>query len=411
MGLLSNQCKAILNQTAIMNSLRDEKYDIAVIDAFNPCTFLIAKKLGIPYIAYFTGMFANARQVGLPTPLSYVPLFQSQLTDRMDFPERVKNTIFYLLSPIVERYLNSVFDDVIEEYFPVGSRPSLSQLYQEAELWIYNVDFSIEFARPLLPNVQYIGGLLAKPAKPVSQELEDFISQSGDAGFIVVTLGSMISSCPLKEFVKEMNNGFAKIPQKVIWRYQRSEWPNDLELAPNVKIMDWISQNDLLGHPKARLLVTHGGLNSLMEAIYHGVPVVAIPLFGDQPDNAVRIKAKHFGTFIPTDQFNSQRFASAIKQIIEDASYKASAMHLSLIHRSHPFPPDQQLVGWVDHIIKVGGGKHLHPYVYQQPWYQQYLLDVILFISMCLFVVGYLIVKLLRLFIGKLCSSVKQKQN
>ncbi|KAM8960882.1 UDP-glucuronosyltransferase 3A1-like [Pelodytes ibericus] len=408
---LSHQCNQALNQSVILNTLREEQYDIAVIDAFNPCTLLISEKLGLPYIAFFPVAFANALQVGLPTPLSYVPLYKSQLTDRMDFFQRVKNTFMYVALHVVETQCQAIFEDMINEHFPVGSRPSISDLYLKAELWIYNIDFSIEFPRPLLPHVQYIGSLLAKPAKPVSEELEDFISQSGESGFIVVTLGSMVASCPVKDLLMEMNHGFAKIPQKVIWRYECSKWPKDLELAPNVKLMDWISQNDLLGHPKVRLLVTHGGLNSLMEAIYHGVPVLGIPLFADQFDNVVRVKAKHMGTFIPPVQIKAEYFANTLRQIIEDQSYKSSVMKLSVIKRSHPFPPDQQLVRWVEHIIQSGGGGHLRPYGFQQPWYQRYLLDVLLFIAVCLVITIYLVVKTASFCIGKLCSRRKQKQS
>ncbi|KAM4707181.1 UDP-glucuronosyltransferase 3A1-like [Discoglossus pictus] len=411
MDQLAYQCKMALNQFDILKSLRDEKYDIAVINGFNPCSFLVMEKLGIPYIAFFPGMFSNAQQIGIPTPLSYVPLSQSRLSDCMNFFERLKNIIIYIGSHIVKGKVEAIFEDVIKAHFSSESRPYLEDLYMKAELWIYNTDFAVDFARPLLPHVQYIGGLLAKPAKPVSQELEDFISKSGEHGFIVVTMGSMISSLPLFELLKEMNSGFAKIPQNVIWRYQRSMWPKELELAPNVKIMDWLSQNDLLGHPKIRLLVTHGGLNSLMQAIYHGVPVVGIPLFGDQFDNMVRIKAKKMGTYIACEQLKAESFANTIKQITEDKSYKMSAMHLRLIHRSRPFPPDQQLVRWIEHIIQTGGGNHLKPYSYHQPWYQQYLLDIILFIFLCLFLVGYLILKLLRFFIRRICSRNKQKQN
>ncbi|XP_069819168.1 UDP-glucuronosyltransferase 3A1-like isoform X2 [Dendropsophus ebraccatus] len=408
---LSYQCNVTLHQSDILNFLMEEKYDLAVIDGSNPCCFLAAEKLGVPYIAFFPGTFMNAAKVGVIGPVSYVPSLQTQLTDHMDFFGRLKNTLMYLASPIIERKMDVVFQKVIDEHFPLGSRPSIADLHLKAELWIYNVDFTIEFPRPLLPNIQCIGGLLAKPAKPLTQELEDFIAESGDSGFIVVTLGSMISSLPLVEFLKEMNDGFAKIPQKVIWRYKRSEWPQGVNVAHNVRLMDWVSQNDLLGHPKVHLLVTHGGMNSVMEAVYHGVPMVGIPLFGDQYANMVRVEARNLGTFISPDQMKAEKFANTIREVIENRRYKTSAMKRRAIMRTRPFPPDKQLLGWVEHIIQSGGGGHLRPYSYQQPWYQQFLLDVILFLSACVAVIIYLILRVIRAPIYFLFSNRKQKEN
>ena len=57
--------------------------------------------------------------------------------------------------------------------------------------------------------------------------------------------------------------------------------------------MPWIPQNDLVGHSKVKLLVGHGGINSLFECIYHGVPQVLSPIFDDQFSNV--IAAKHQG--------------------------------------------------------------------------------------------------------------------
>ncbi|KAG8456718.1 hypothetical protein GDO86_002483 [Hymenochirus boettgeri] len=285
---LSHQCRMLFNQSSNINSLKEEGYDIAVIEAFNPCTFLVMEKIGRPFIAFFPGIFFYPERIGIPSPLSYVPVYGSHVTDQMSFFERVQNALTFIHSHIEEKQVQSMFNDVIEENFPEGSRPSLSELYKKAELWIINTDFTTDFPRPLLPHVINVGDFLSKSPKPVSQELEDFISESGQAGFIIVTFGSMIPSYPLIEFVQEMNGGFAKISQKVIWRYKQSDRPKEVKLAPNVKLMDWVPQNDLLGHPKVRLLVTHGGINSLQEAVYHGVPVLGIPLFGDQHDNLVR---------------------------------------------------------------------------------------------------------------------------
>ncbi|KTF92138.1 hypothetical protein cypCar_00012916 [Cyprinus carpio] len=63
-------------------------------------------------------------------------------------------------------------------------------------------------------------------------------------------------------------------------------------LGANTRIYKWIPQNDLLSHPKTRAFITHGGTNGIYEAIYHGVPMVGIPLFGDQADNLAHMKAK-----------------------------------------------------------------------------------------------------------------------
>ncbi|XP_078533413.1 UDP-glucuronosyltransferase 3A1-like [Lissotriton helveticus] len=410
MGHFASQCNILLNQSEIFNSLQTEKPDIVIVDSYNPCCFLFVEKLGLPFVSFFPSIFAGAQKIGIPSPLSYVPVYKSCLTDRMDFWGSVKNVIMYATSKMFDHLIHRKFDKVIEDHFQEGAKPVLSELFQKTELWMYNTDFSIEFARPLLPNTIYIGGILARPAKPVSQELEEFIATSGDAGFIVVTLGSMVSSVRRSELLEEMNAGFALMPQKVIWRYQQSKWPTELQLAQNARIFDWLPQNDLLGHPKVRLLVTHGGMNSLMESIYHGVPVLGIPLFGDQFDNMVRMAGKKMGIAIPPKQLTAQRFMMTMKQLIEDPRYKLAAAAQSNIHRSDPLPPDQKLVRWIEHIIASKGGAHLRPYSFQQPWYQQYLLDVMAFIFTSVAVVIYICVKLLRTVLSKLLQQDKLKK-
>ncbi|XP_064410286.1 UDP-glucuronosyltransferase 3A1-like isoform X2 [Latimeria chalumnae] len=395
-GHLALQCDKLFMESDLLDSLRHEKFDIALLDAFNPCSFLIAERLGLHFVAVFPGAFFGSQQRGIPSPPSYVPVYRSLLSDHMNFWERLKNCVMFLSSFVEEQQVQARFEYVIQKHFPAESRPLLSELYMKPELWVYNTDFTLEFARPLLPNIVVIGGLLSKPPKPVSQNLEEFIANSEQAGFMVVTLGSMLSSVPVLEVLKEMNSGFSRIPQAVIWRYQRSLWPKDLQLAPNVKLVDWLPQNDLLGHPKCRLLVTHGGINSLMQAVYHSVPVLGIPLFGDQFDNLVRVETKQLGIALKIDELKAHTFANTMKKLMQDKRYKLAAIALSKIHRSQPFPPGQRLIRWVEHVLHSGGGGHLHPYSVYQPLYQQYLIDVILFIAASLIIVTYVIVKVTR---------------
>ncbi|XP_020379865.2 UDP-glucuronosyltransferase 3A2-like [Rhincodon typus] len=406
MGHLALQCELILGNTSLMDSLKAEQFDVVLIDAFNPCSFLVAEKLQARFLAVHSANFWSWYLAGLPSPMSYVPATRSLLSDQMGFWERLKNSAMFLGSWLTERMVYAQFDQTIRKCFPPGSQPTLSELYLKAELSIYNTDFTLDFARPLLPNVVYVGGLLSKPAKPLPQDLEDIILKAGDEGFIVVSFGSMLASVNLPVVLEEINAAFSRLPQLVIWRHLYTHWPSEVLPAPNIKLVDWLPQNDLLGHPKARLLVTHGGLNSLLEAVYHGVPVIGIPLFGDQFDNMVRVEAKGLGLTIQVNQL--QALGNAMATVIEDKRYKASALTLSHIHRSHPFPPHQRLVRWVDHIVQHGGS-HLRPFGLDQPWYQQYLLDVILFSLAVVSMTVYIVTKLLKFAVGCLCSGGKLK--
>lgn len=65
----------------------------------------------------------------------------------------------------------------------------------------------------------------------------------------------------------------------VIWKFNGFERPH---ANANLLIRDWVPQNDLLGHPKCRLFVSHGGINGVLEAAYHGVPIAGYPMFADQ---------------------------------------------------------------------------------------------------------------------------------
>lgn len=55
-----------------------------------------------------------------------------------------------------------------------------------------------------------------------------------------------------------------------------------------------------------------------MEAIQHGLPMVEIPLFGDQPENLLRVDAKNFGVSIQLKQIKAETLALNMKQVIED---------------------------------------------------------------------------------------------
>ncbi|XP_040351238.1 UDP-glucuronosyltransferase 3A2-like [Herpailurus yagouaroundi] len=409
MKQLGIRCSDLLRRGDIMDFLKNENFDLVFVEALDFCSFLIAEKLGKPFVSILPTQFGSVDH-GLPSPVSYVPLFRSLLTDHMDFWGRVRNFLMFFDFSIKQRQIHSTIENTIKEHFPEGSRPVLSHLLKKAELWFVNSDFALEFARPLLPNTVYVGGLMARPVKPVPQEFENFISKFGDSGFVLVALGSIVSTYQSQEVLMEMNSAFAHLSQGVIWKCKPSKWPKDVKLAANVKIVDWLPQNDLLAHPRIRLFVTHGGMNSIMEAIQHGVPMVAIPVLKEQAENMVRVEAKKFGVSIQLKQIKAETLALKMKEVIEDKRYKSAAVAASIIRRSHPLTPAQRLVGWIDHILQTGGAAHLKPHALQQPWHEQYLLDVFLFLLVVTLGTLWLCGKLLGMVARWLCGARKLKK-
>lgn len=168
MEQLGFQCSHLLSRRDILESLRSENFDLVVVEIFDYCPLLVAEKLGKPFVSLLASSF-GALDFGLPSPLSYVPVFSSLLTDHMNFWGRVKNFLTFFGFSMKQRKLQSMFDNSIKEHFHEGSRPILSHLLEKAELWFVNSDFAFEFARPLNPNTVYVGGLMVKPIKPVPQ--------------------------------------------------------------------------------------------------------------------------------------------------------------------------------------------------------------------------------------------------
>lgn len=73
-----------------------------------------------------------------------------------------------------------------------------------------------------------------------------------------------------------------------------------------------------LGHSKIKAFLSHGGLNSIFETMYHGVPVVGIPLFGDHYDTMTRVQAKGMGILLNWKTITEDELYKALVKVIND---------------------------------------------------------------------------------------------
>ncbi|XP_075960947.1 UDP-glucuronosyltransferase 2A2-like isoform X1 [Anarhichas minor] len=381
----------VLKSESIMKKLKEGQYDLLLADPMFYGSDLVAEILGIPLVFSLRFSLANnwERHCGqLPAPPSFVPGAMSKLTDKMDFPERVWNFLFYTLQDIVLDYVS--WKELDKYYSEVKGTPtSACELMGRADIWLIRTYWDFDFPHPFLPNFKFVGGIHCRPAKPLPEDMEEFVQSSGDAGIVVFTLGSFIKNITTEK-ANMIASALAQVPQKVLWRYS-GEKP--ATLGANTRLFDWIPQNDLLGHPKTRAFITHGGTNGIYEAIYHGVPMVGIPMFADQPDNMVHVEAKGAAVTVDLNFMKTEDLRDAVNTVINEKSYKENALWLSSIHHDRPMSPRDEAVFWIEFTMRNKGAEHLRVQAHELTWYQYHSLDVLAFLLAIVLILVLLFVK------------------
>jgi len=67
------------------------------------------------------------------------------------------------------------------------------------------------------------------------------------------------------------------------------------------------------------LFITQGGLQSLQEAVYHGVPALGIPVFFDQMNNARKLATEEIGLMLPYHELTKEKLLTSITAILNDS--------------------------------------------------------------------------------------------
>lgn len=96
------------------------------------------------------------------------------------------------------------------------------------------------------------------------------------------------------------------------------------DLPGNPLVLSYVPQLQLL--ERAELMVTHAGMNSALECLSYGVPMVAIPITNDQPNIAQRIAWTGTGTVVPLETLTIERLRDAVDGVLADPSYRAAAL-------------------------------------------------------------------------------------
>ncbi|XP_068216262.1 UDP-glucosyltransferase 2-like [Palaemon carinicauda] len=330
---------------------RRKEFDAIIIISY-------VNELAVPFLLDYEGTYIDLCTPGVELftisrlgnwlPLSVTPVILLPYDEYMTFFERLVNPwVAWATYSFYRFFTLPVITEVVEEFFP--QVPDIVQIYESSHLTLINGHFALDGPVPLLPTQVEIGTINAKSPNPLPKDLEEFAESSGDEGVLYFSLGSIAKAkdIPLRNKVMFLE-AFSRLPQKVIWKYEG----DDIDLPPNVITRSWLPQQDILGHPKTRLFISHCGNLGTQEAKYHGVPILAVPVSFDQHRNAARLARKGFGLVVNWDDMTTESILEAIQTLLHNPSYAARLKQVSEALKDQKETPKERAVWWIEYAIR-----------------------------------------------------------
>lgn len=195
--------------------------------------------------------------------------------------------------------------------------PDLEFIHEgDLNLYVYPQELDYVAERPLGPTWHRLESSVRRTDSPA--ELPSMLTDRPEgSALIYFSLGSLGSAD-----VKLMRRVIAALAQTP-HRYIVSKGPlhNELVLAPNMWGAEFLPQTELL--PLVDLVITHGGNNTTTEAVHFGVPMIVLPLFWDQYDNAQRVQETGFGVRLDPYRFSDGELLDAIRRLLGDDGVRA----------------------------------------------------------------------------------------
>jgi MGT family glycosyltransferase len=272
--------------------------DVVVED--NVVGFPAIPASGLPWVRIVSCNPLEVKDPQLPPPFSGLPLADSSGWDA--FREEYARQVGELQA--------SFSEFCVERGSP--PLPGLEFIHESPwlNLTIYPDELDYPRSRPLGERWQNLQTSVRATDAP-------WASQPDGRKLVYLSLGSLGSAdVPLmRRLVAEL----AETPH----RYVVSKGPQhaEYELAGNMVGEEFLPQTSVLPHVDA--VITHGGNNTTTECMWFGKPMLVLPVFWDQHDNAQRVHEMGYGIRLPTYDFGDGELAAALDRVLRDEPLRA----------------------------------------------------------------------------------------
>lgn len=238
--------------------------------------------------------------------------------------------------------------------------PTLALLHNELCL-SFDPPALLDPATPQPPMLQHLRA--AGFDRSSADALPGWLAPACARPLILVTLGSEAAKMPglFPDVYALILAGLRDVAGTVIATVGRDRDPAELGPQPDhVHVERYVPQSLVLPHYD--LLVHHGGHNTVLAALQHGLPQVIVPLFADQFDNAGRCVALGVAETIDRDALTPERISAAVNTVVHDRRFGKQARRLH--SQMQASPPISYGVQLLEHLVAAhalrtppGGGR------------------------------------------------------
>ena len=302
-------------------TVRESNLDGLVIDQNQLGGGTVAEHLGVPFVHIVTGCPPNRNDA--------VPPFLSPRPYRKGFVPRLRNRLEY---SIIDRVFRPALDPVNEQRRlwklpPFDSQDDafskLAQITQMPEVLEYPEKISF-------PYFHYTGPFHKRSGRKPAQFPWEQLSEQP---LIYASLGTIMHHLPdVPKLFPMIVEACSFLDVQLVLSLGGATDSGGLSVTNGTQrrgapiVVSYAPQLDLLA--KASLTITHAGLNSTLEALAHGVPLVALPLGVDQNGVAARLQRTKAGIVVPMQKRSAAQISKAIRIALLDPLYKRAAKRL-----------------------------------------------------------------------------------
>lgn len=175
-------------------------------------------------------------------------------------------------------------------------------------------------------------------------------------------------------------------------------------------ISRWIPQRDILAHPNVKLFITHGGLLGTTEALVEGVPVLGIPIYGDQKMNMIKAEAFGYGITMKLDDIDDALVEENLRKLLTNPQFTHNAQSISNRYNDRPMTPHELTVYWVEYVIRHKGAQHFQSPAHNLNYAQLNLIDVYTFILVLIALLVFIVACAMKFLLKTLKNIFSHKK-